>query len=283
MCEFLTDLSPAAVVPAMEANLQELGTVFGQSPGVELHDDSRMLSVFTGIPHPAFNGVMRSQLARGEADVRIEEALARCKRWRVPMMWITGPSTKPADLGSRLLARGFVQEDRPGVGAEDLGMAVDLLSLNEAGPAPTDLKIQPVEEETGCRQWIEAARRGFEISQEVADSLYDLLASLPFKGPLRHFVSLRQGEAVATSSLLLGGGVAGIYNVSTVPELRRQGIGAAMVREPLRAARAMGYRVGVLMAAPMGIGVYRRIGFQEYCKFNVYLWLGASDAPAAAP
>jgi hypothetical protein len=27
------------------------------------------------------------------------------------------------------------------------------------------------------------------------------------------------------------------------------------------------------MAAPMGVSVYRRIGFTEYCKFGVYFWL----------
>jgi GNAT superfamily N-acetyltransferase len=258
----------------MEANLCEFGRAFGQSPQTVLHDSPGLLSYLTGISHPVFNGVLRADLKIEEADRRIEETLAPFQARGVPMMWVTGPSSQPADLGARLLARGFSQEDRPGLGAEDLGMAVDLQALNETLPCPDGLSIQPVEDAAGCRQWIEAARRGFDLSPAVADGWCDLLASLPFHQPLRHWVGRRHGEPVATASLLLAGGVAGIYSVSTVPAARRQGIGTAMVLEALRTARAVGCRVGVLMAAPMGASVYRRIGFTEYCLFGVYYWLG---------
>jgi hypothetical protein len=35
-----------------------------------------------------------------------------------------------------------------------------------------------------------------------------------------------------------------------------------------------GYHVGVLFATPAGYGVYRRLGFQEYCRLDVYTSLG---------
>jgi len=69
--------------------------------------------------------------------------------------------------------------------------------------------------------------------------------------------------------------------VVTLPEVRRRGIGAAMTLRVLHEARAIGYRVAVLTASPDGIGVYRRIGFREYCLFRRYEWgpdQGTSDA-----
>jgi ribosomal protein S18 acetylase RimI-like enzyme len=281
MSPILTDLSPPAVTAAMEANLCALGRVLGQAPRAVLHDAPELMCYQTGIPHATLNGVLRADLRIEDADRVIEETLVRFQARGVPMRWVTGPSSQPSDLGCRLQARGLIQEDRPGVGAEDLGMAADLRTLNESWPAPADLTIQPVQETASGRQWAQAARRGLDFSRVVADGWLHSHDTLPRQGPLRHFVGLRGGEPVATASLLLDGGVAGIYNLSTAPDHRRQGIGTAMLLNACRTARATGYQVGVLIAAPAGASLYRRIGFSEQCLFRVYYSTGALRLEAA--
>jgi GNAT superfamily N-acetyltransferase len=90
--------------------------------------------------------------------------------------------------------------------------------------------------------------------------------------PWRHYVGLLHGEPVATSSLFLGTESAGIYCVATLPEARKQGIGAAVTLAALQAARDRGYHLAILQSSALGRNVYRRLGFREYCTYHLYHW-----------
>lgn len=86
------------------------------------------------------------------------------------------------------------------------------------------------------------------------------------------YLARLHGEPVAASALYCDGQVAGLCEVCTVPSARGQGIGAAITAAPLKDARALGYRIGVLQASGMGEPVYRRLGFTEYCTLDAYCW-----------
>lgn len=216
-----------------------------------------------------FNGVFRAQLDEDQLDVKIEDAIAVFKAIGAPMTWWTGPATRPADLGKHLQEHGLQHE------YDFTGMAIDLLTLGDARPS-AGLTIKPIRDAQSLRTWCDVLTRGFAMPVLVGDAYLDMFVrtGLGEELPWRWYLGLLEGEPVATSMLALSAGVAGIYYVATLPEARGRGIGTAMSLRPLLDAREMGYRAGILRSSEMGVGVYRRLGFQEYCKIGRYVWTG---------
>jgi ribosomal protein S18 acetylase RimI-like enzyme len=264
----LQDRSSAAVIPAIEANLSALWRSYSHLPGAELCDQPDLLWVATDIPFPPFNGVVRARLRPETITPTITTTLQHFARRHVPMLWLVGPNTQPSDLGAHLIRLGLTHM------ADDPGMAIDLHTLPSDLPVPTGFTSEPVDDLGTLRMWC-----GFTDQTVVAEALLAWGQTLGF-APDReivHFLGRLDGRPVATATLVLGGGVAGIYNVMTVPDAQRRGIGALMTVRPLEVARARGYRLGVLQSSKMGYPLYRRLGFQDYCWIAIYLWPGEAS------
>lgn len=270
--DVLSDLSPPALVTAIEGNLAAIFSLWASWPRAQVCNESDMLWSLTDIPFPLFNSVLHARLETDAADARIDAAIARCRSKGVPMLWWTGPGTRPGHLGQALQAHGFAKvADLP-------GMAADLDRLRGGAAVPSGLAIEPVTTKDAIVGWCDALVAGFGMPEFVGEAFADCFSTLGCgrDAPLRHYVGMLNGSAVATASLFLGAGVAGIYNVSVVPAARRAGVGAAMTLRPLLDAHALGYRVGILHASEMGAGVYQSLGFEEQCRIGHYVWTSAS-------
>jgi GNAT superfamily N-acetyltransferase len=266
--ELLRDLSTSTLVAAIKANLFEYYRYLGRSPQAEFRDSPQLTWLLTGIPHPFLNNVLRTQLAPDNVDDTIAQTLAYFTSRNVTQLsWWTEPGAHPADLAGHLLAHGLVYTDG------GPGMAAELSELDEDLSTPVELMIEPVADSGTLARWVQAFVAGFGLSGSERAS-FDLYAGLGFDLPLRSYVGCLQAEPVAIAQLFLAAGVAGVYCVSTVPQARRRGIGAAMTLAALREARDMGYRAGILQSSPMGLSVYLRLGFRELCKMSHFYWSG---------
>jgi GNAT superfamily N-acetyltransferase len=280
MDRILEEFSATVVVKAIEANVNaQFPLIFAALPQIEIHDEPDISWVISGIQDIYLNCVLRAELAPVDVHGRIEGTLAHFRSRGVPMRWRVGPSTRPTDLGRHLLAHGLTH------GGDTTGMAVDLLALNEAVAKPSGLTIEQVGDVDALHKWTHAVAVSFEHPESVADALFDAHAGPGFSEqlPWRLYIGLLDGEPVAAARLFLAVGVAGISHVATIPGARRQGIGTAMTLAALREARSMGYRIGVLHAAPGGLHVYRRLGFEEYCKLRLYLCTGEAHGRLPEP
>lgn len=264
----LEDLSSAALIRAIEANLFALFQDVAAWDVTDAETTDELMRMLCDVPFPLFNSVLRARLDPDRADATIASVQAAARERGVPVLWWTGPSTRPTDLGARLVARGFARM------ATAPGMAMDLHELRPAPPTGGGVALQTVEDADALRAWSETMVAGFGMPaylEETFAAFYAACGSL-LGPPHVNVLATVDGRPAATASMLLGGGVAGLYNLATLPGARRRGIGHALTVAALQRARAHGYRVAILHASAMAVPLYERIGFRRYCEIDQYLW-----------
>ncbi len=248
--------NPSRITLAIEENL--FGLIFDRkswSKG-EVHEDPEMIWCRSDIPYLPFNMILRSNMSSRNVDEAIENALSRYRDHDVPVLWWIGPETQPRDLGQHLSDFGLKR-----IG-EMPGMAIDLSQVDEDVPYPLGLRIRVVEDFSTMEDWARIWREAFIASQEYATAFDDLVRFLVFDSSSECicYIGSSKDEPVAISMVHYGSGVAGIYNVGTIPGLRGKGIGTAMTVFSLLEAKSRRYQISTLHSSDLGLGVYKWIG-----------------------
>ena len=251
---------------ALDANFAALLAWYASWPGGEVRRDADLLLTSSGVPFRAINAATQADLAIAAAANRIDDAIrwltARTDRWR----WLVGPSSRPVDLEVRLVAAGLRQVgDSP-------GMALDLGRWRSVAPSLAGLTIEPVRDETGLARWRDVQQRGLGLDAGSTEAWWIAHRRPGFDPalPLRNWVASVDGAPVGAAALFVGAGVAGVYNVCTVPEARGRGIGGAVTGAALDEAVSRGLSLAVLGASEMGYPAYRRLGFRDVSRLRSY-------------
>ncbi len=201
-------------------------------------------------------------------DSEIDAALHLFAGYDEPISWWLAPGVAVAPWQERLAEYGMGYEvDTP-------GMAIDLSALDgqkATSSAVAGLEIHAIASPAEMRTWSAIFVEGYGLPDDWQAELYNMCWSWGLDLPFRYYIGFLHGEAVATSMLLLGAGVAGVYNVATLPTARQRGVGATMTRAALLDGRQLGYRIGVLQSSAQGYPVYRRMGFTEVCKIDLFV------------
>ena len=264
----LNDLSKPALVHAIQANMLDLcwnvrskwtQAVFEETPKVR-----RWWSPirFTYI----FNAAVSTQPPGSDESRLIEETVDFFRsRQRKAFIWWLYPGLEESDWGRQLQAHGFSYfADLP-------GMAMELVALPEKVPAPDGLKFQLVEDAETMRTFVNTFIPGYGLPPEFESPMYDLMQAT-LHGAMISYLATIDEQPVATAVVVLDAGVAGLYNIATLPAWRGRGIGTAITLHAALQARQQGYRVGILQSSELGYKVYQRLGFKEYCRIPQYSW-----------
>jgi GNAT superfamily N-acetyltransferase len=204
----------------------------------------------TGTPHSA-SMIAFPELTSGNAGHELDALVSFYLRHPPggAGCWSLDPP-RPADLGVRLLARGFQPGWRPH------WMALELSQVETQHPFPNGLTIVRDNDRSLT------AVPNLPYSRVVVPGA----ANAAFPGQWARFVASIRGKVVGQSVVFLTTGewgVAGVYHVGVVPRARNKGIGKAVTLAACYYAREQGYRYAVLNSTEIGRPAYRQLGFRS--------------------
>jgi ribosomal protein S18 acetylase RimI-like enzyme len=260
MREFLT----------VEENLRCAMRFFGEATGSgEVRSLDRTVAMYSGLEYGVFNISLLTRPAvanDGGLDAALTETALyfkkRTKRWS---FWLCEDLLDPT---TRRKARQICNDFGLRPISYPPGMIASRL-LPPVRPLPA-IECHPVGDESTRCAFAEITSVCFEIPPGIAAAVYG--PTNAWNGAYKGFVGIVEGKPVAIAAMVQAAGALGIYSLGTIPALRHQGYGEALLRAATAASRPKpSADPFILQSTEAGHDLYRRMGFRDVTKFTVYL------------
>jgi ribosomal protein S18 acetylase RimI-like enzyme len=208
----------------------------------------------TRLPIALFNGCVVVEPATQSA---LDEALRWVAGHDVPMHLFVADGLE-SELAVVAAERGLERDPTPYPG-------MVLHPLPEP-PLPEHVVVEPVDEKGAdeFRGVFTAPGR----SRELARAMFP--ESL-FEDPAVHaFVGRLDGRPVGYSLAIRSERASGVYNVGTLPEARRRGVGTALTWAAVESGRRAGLDCVVLQSSEMALSMYQAMGFRTVVPYVIF-------------
>lgn len=230
------------------------------------------------VPGLGWNGVLWSDLDEATADAEIAAQVAyfgaRGEEEGGPEFeWKLYSHDRPADLGDRLLAAGFVPEP-----PETLVVArtADLAALPVEPPEGITLKV--VTDEAGVDLMMEVHHRAFGTERpRIREQMLSLLRDEP--DTIEAVLAMAGDVPVSAARMEMrpGSAFAGLWGGGTAPQWRGRGIYRLLVAHRARVAAARNIPYLQVDASDDSRPILERLGFGVLGVTTPYVWQGTGS------
>ena len=203
----------------------------------------------------------------GDQAAYIKELTVRMNSGGLPAFWIMKEPPEPESLYGALAESGIRPVTRW------TGMMLVPGDYLPPEPSCEELVIRVLDSGSHVGEWTDLVNNEL-FQREAADP--ELFTSLPGHPAFRLYSALVEDKIVATALAYTHQGVSGLYLISTDSRYRRKGIGGTLASFAVKDCLSRKSGSIVLHATRAGKSVYGKIGFREYCNFDILWMLGKS-------
>ena len=243
----------------LDANIIGKLTYLPRCMGSKIATKENSILVNTGIPCDMFNVACLTDCG---ADLK---SIANFFS-NLPFAWWVGFGNNLEKYRSKLEKFGLKNPEI------ESGMYADITKISGVSDCGI-LSTFQVTDLRSLQDFIEVYKKLIPADAKAIEQFY--LSASPFilknNSPLKLFVGYVDHQPAATAALFLHADVAGIWDVTTLPDFRKVGIATSMVRRALFYAHDKhNYRTGILTATESGEEIYQKLGFQKIKEFFVF-------------
>jgi len=260
----LTEFTKEACIKAIHDSWNSMMLLFFNTPYYETVRTQYLTTVDCSVKIPWFNRVMHTRLMSTNVDEKIQETIAYFSSKGLPFTWQVDPTDTPEDLPEHLEKHGLTLSSGPG-----MALVLSELKIPET---QDDLIFERVRTREQCEVFAWLMAKGYGIPEFVWEDYTQMVMGIGIRDDFFHYLGYLDGQPVATATVLYSDGVAGIYNIATLPEARGRRMGSMMTAAPLIDARERGYKVSILHSTKIAYNVYKRLGYEEICRKVGYVW-----------
>lgn len=187
-----------------------------------------------------------------------------------PAAWWLGPSAIKKETEEYLRTSGWIHEE------VDIGMICNLNDIKTHTHLPENFHIVHCSNIEQHNHFGEVLASIFDPIDENVKEYYKKMSIevknyQPTMQLLVGYYKSNLGEniPVAIAAVFMSG-VAGIYDIATLPNMRKRGFGSAMFHAALKEAKNCGAKTAVLQASLDGLRIYEQAGFKAIGEFHVW-------------
>jgi len=231
-------------------------------PG-DVHDDG-VVMLSSGLPVPLFNPAFVTH-PPADPEATVTRVVDHYASLSAPFV-LDFREEVAVGLAEACADAGLVEHWRPA-----------LMVLDPIPPVfaqkPSDLAVSRVTADN-LDDYSAVLAAGFGMPREVADLISG--PSLLGVAALTNLIGTVRGDPAGSAAVFLSDGLAGIYNIATIPQARGNGVGTAMTWAAVHAGYEAGATCAILQASEQGEPVYTRMGFATPTRYRQF-------QPATAP
>jgi hypothetical protein len=183
------------------------------------------------------------------------------KNSTIPSNLLIGPSSKPENIVEILIdnSYGFVDNWT--------GMIFEKDSKSIRSKYIEGLTIQKVNNDLSFNNWLNICKEVFFFNKSIDEEKF---RTLLIDKRIKMYLGYMNGLPVASSLLFINSNSIGLYNIGTIKEYRKLGIGYNMTVTPITDLSENKIELPIILqSTATGESVYTSIGFRKVCDFYI--------------